>query len=346
MLPGNGGSPGWCPDAPGVSLTMETRQGVELRADGRTLIGAAIRYGDVSPSHRERFEPGSLTVSPNLAPTLGHRTGRVLAYGDDVRVEDRADALIVAAHLPRTETADMALDGVRSGRYRGWSVEFIARRESRDASGIRVVEAADLPGLALVDHPSYPGSRVETRRGSYRTRVPVGRQALYCSCSARKTGSTASHVRFGRDAFAGVEDAGDVMAVAGGLNQTVGMTLDGSLRLSRARDGSLRVGLDPLDTTHGRDLRDLVRVGVPVYARPVWDPDESDWTLEGDVAHVTRAVFRLVLVKPVQADRARGLDPLEPVQEGTGGRRSARKRSGGVTGRVDAFGRDRRRMWL
>ncbi len=144
---------------------MELRQGVELRADGRTLTGAAIRYGDVSPSHRERFAPGSLVVSPDLAPTLGHRTGRVLAYGDDVRVEDRQDALIVEAHLPRTKTADRALDGVQSGRYRGWSVEFVARRESRDASGVRVIEAADLPGLALVDHPSYPGSGVEARQG-------------------------------------------------------------------------------------------------------------------------------------------------------------------------------------
>lgn len=143
---------------------MELRQGVELRADGRTLTGAAIRYGDVSPSHRERFAPGSLNVSPDLAPTLGHRSGRVLAYGDDVRVEDRADALIVSAHLPRTETAHTALEGVRSGRFRGWSVEFVARRESRDASGIRVIEQADLPGLALVDHPSYPGSGVEARQ--------------------------------------------------------------------------------------------------------------------------------------------------------------------------------------
>ena len=84
---------------------IEHRQGIELRADGRTLVGAAVRYGDVSPSHRERFEPGSLTVSPDLAPCLGHRTGRVLAYGQDVQVEDRADALIVSAHLPRTAAA-------------------------------------------------------------------------------------------------------------------------------------------------------------------------------------------------------------------------------------------------
>ena len=296
----------------------EQRQGVEIRADGRTLIGPAVKYGDVSPSHRERFEPGAFTVSPHLAPTLGHRTGRVLAYGDDVRVEDRADALVVSAHLPRTETADLALDGVKSGRYRGWSVEFIARRESRDTEGVRVVTAADLPGLALVDHPSYPGSVVEARRGGgYRNRLKPGRK-MDCRCSARKTGSNARNVEFSHTAFEDLPK--DVAAVVRGLDTTVARTADGSLRLRRARDGSLVIDLDPLDTMDGRRLRELIDAGVPVHARPVWDPDLSTWTLVGNTAVVTAAVFGLLLVRPVQPDRAGGLDPLEPVARSEGRR--------------------------
>ena len=34
--------------------------GLEVRAEGRNLTGTVLRYGDVSPSHRERFEPGSI----------------------------------------------------------------------------------------------------------------------------------------------------------------------------------------------------------------------------------------------------------------------------------------------
>ena len=293
---------------------MERREGVELRADGRTLIGAAVRYGEVSPSHRERFEPGAFNVSPDLAPTLGHRTGRVLAYGEDVRIEDRADALIVAAHLPRTEIADLALQGVKDGRYRGWSVEFKARRESRDAEGVRVVTVADLPGLALVDHPAYPGSVVETRqRGGFRTRLKTGRK-MDCRCSARKTGSAARNVEFAHTAFEDLPK--DVAAVVRGLDTTVGRTADGSLRLRRARDGSLVIDLDPLDTVDGRRLRELIDADVPVFSRPVWDPDLSTWTLVGDTAVVTAAVFGLILVRPVQPDRAAGLDPLLPAREG------------------------------
>ena len=293
-------------------MPSEQRQGVEIRADGRTLTGAAVKYGDVSPSHRERFERGAFNVSPDLAPTLGHRTGRVLAYGSDVRVKDRADALIVSAHLPRTQIAHLALDGVKSGRYRGWSVEFIARRESRDTDGVRVISSADLPGLALVDHPSYPGSMVEARQrsGGFRTALKPGRK-MDCRCSARKTGSAARNVEFGNTAFGDLPK--DVAAVVRGLDTTVGRTADGSLRLRRGRDGSLVIDLDPLDTTDGRRLRELVAAEVPVHARPVWDPDLSTWRLVGDTAVVTAAVFALLLVRPVQPDRSDGLDPLEPV---------------------------------
>ena len=162
---------------------MECRQGLELRADGRTLSGAAVRYGDVSKTHRERFAPGSLSVSEDLAPTLGHRTGRVLAYGADVSLEDRSDAFIVSARLPRTEVADAALEGVKAGRYRGWSVEMRVKRDRRDSQGLRVIEEADVPGLALVDHPSYEGSRVETRRAQrMRASMPL-KKNVSCRCS-------------------------------------------------------------------------------------------------------------------------------------------------------------------
>ena len=172
-------------------------------------------------SHRERFTPGAFNVSPDLAPTLGHRSGRVLAYGDDVQVEDRADALIVRAHLPRTDTADLALDGVRSGRFKGWSVEFLARRETRDANGIRVIEAADLPGLALVDHPSYPGSTVEARRRRrIRAKVPT-RQPIDCKCP-----DGATIVEFGAEAFKRVDEL-DVTAISRGAESVVAATSAG-----------------------------------------------------------------------------------------------------------------------
>ena len=295
---------------------MELRQGVELRADGRTLTGPAVRYGEVSPSHRERFERGAFNVSPDLAPTLGHRTGRVLAYGDDVRVEDRADALVVSAHLPRTETAAIALDGVKSGRYRGWSIEFKARSESRDAAGIRVVTVADLPGLALVDHPSYPGSVVETRqRGGFRTRLKPNRK-MDCKCAGQGAGKGVRRIRFDDGAFDDVLEAvadgsRNVSAIGRGAGDVVADTATGSLRLRRPTGGGLAVGVTALDTEAGRCFAELVDAGVAVHARPVIDFDAATYTVDGDTATVSAAAFDFILVKPTP--NARGLDPLEPV---------------------------------
>ena len=293
---------------------MERRQGVELRADGRTLIGAAIRYGDVSPSHRERFEPGSLIVSPDLAPTLGHRTGRVLAYGDDVRVEDRADALIVSAHLPRTATADLALAGVRSGRYRGWSVEFQARRESRDAEGIRVVERANLPGLALVDHPSYPGSTVEARRRiSYSTLIARA-TIMKCKCLGTLGRKNIGEIEFTADAFEGMVKLAtsgkrNVSAIARGADTVIADTATGSLKLTNTRAG-LGIAISALDTSAGRGFRELAEAGVEVYARPVINRETSEFEFVGDLVRVRRADFDFILVKPTPNNG--GQNPLTP----------------------------------
>ena len=290
---------------------MEHRTGLEIRADGRTLVGAAMRYGDLSPSHRERWEPGSARVSPDLAPTLGHRTGRVLAYGEDVTIEDRREALIVRAHLPRTEVADMALAGVASGRYRGWSVEFKAERERREA-GVRVIERASVPGLALVDAPSFPASTVEARqRGGkrIRSRVPTG-LAIDCKCAD----GDASVVEFTDLAFKGVEDL-QVTAISRGAESVVASTsVPESLVLETAKDGALRVALKTLDTEAGRRTAELVDAGVPVFARPLWDASRSEWELRDGVAVVSRAFFSYLLVRPVPESDAQGLKPVEALE--------------------------------
>ena len=291
---------------------MEYRTGLEIRADGRTLVGAAMRYGDLSPSHRERWEPGAARVSPDLAPTLGHRTGRVLAYGSDVEVEDRPDALIVRARLPRTEVAEEALAGVANGRYRGWSVEFRPERERRDPSGIRVIERAAVPGLALVDAPSFPGSTVEARRRlgpTLRGSVPTGR-ALDCRCP----GGECDTIEFSPDAFAGLEEA---LATTGRMDQTVGRAI-----LTPGRSGSpLDIEVELLDVAAARDLVSLISGQVPIFLRPLVDLQASDIVEgrnEGGVLVVRKAVFGAVLCKPVSGG-VEGLDPATVAGE-TGNR--------------------------
>ena len=242
----------------------------------------------------------------------------MLAYGDDVTVEDRADALIVSAHLPRTDTADLALDGVRSGRFRGWSVEFLARRETRDGAGVRVIEAADLPGLALVDHPSYPGSTVEARRRRrIRAKVPT-RQPIDCKCP-----DGATIVEFGPEAFKRVADL-DVTAISRGAESVVAATSAGdSLALSAGADGALGISLTPLDTEAGRRVAELVEARGPGLCAPAVRPGPFDL---GSPERRGARLARLVLLLAGAAGPGSGLLWTGARRSGGGSRGAGRGR--------------------
>ena len=140
--------------------------GVELRADGRRLSGPAIVYGDISPGHRERFEAGAFDLSGGETRWLdwAHDPTRVIAYTNGGGLTLRADdsGVHVEADLPAIPIADKALAAVQAGEMRGFSVEFNATDETREA-GLRVVRKAELSGVGLVEIPSYRKSVAENR---------------------------------------------------------------------------------------------------------------------------------------------------------------------------------------
>ncbi len=136
----------------------------EVRVEGRKLTGTVLRYGEVSPSHRERFAPGALRMAEAVHLDLYHDRERVIAYmpGGGLEIAGQGDAVELTANLPPIPAADRALAEIREGKTTGLSVEFRAVKESRDG-GIRVIEDAILSGVGLVQSPSYLGSRVEAR---------------------------------------------------------------------------------------------------------------------------------------------------------------------------------------
>ena len=115
-------------------------------------------YGTISPDFAERFEPGAFGEVRAVDLNLQHDAAVVVARG--ASLVDSPAALSVSATLPEGAAA-LAL--VKRGALRGFSVEFRATRERRDAGGVRVVEAATLTGLALVDRPAYPAAAAEVR---------------------------------------------------------------------------------------------------------------------------------------------------------------------------------------
>ena len=301
--------------------------GLELRAEGRRLIGPAIRYGEVSRSHWERFEAGAFNLGDGRTRWLdvGHDPERVIAHsepGGGLELRDTAQALEVAATLPRIPAADRALADVRAGKLRGFSIEFHAEAERRE-SGIRIVSKATLAGIGLVANPSYQGSKAEVRAGSMSGFVPFG-QKVDCECHGE---SRSAETRRGVCDIQ-IEDVSfpagrDVLATAGRLERAVASRETGSLELTKTTKGlEVAIAADILEATEaGRELAKVATV-VPIYARPLFDADASKWADQGGVAVYSDMRVRGILLKPTFHNRG------WPAVEFGGQRREARPEPG------------------
>ena len=147
---------------------MESRF-MEVRAEGRSLLGMAMPYGDIARTSQgnETFRSGAFgDVSQlDILATVQHDRGRHLARtgGGGLELLDTPESLQVVANLPGTREADDALELVKKRILRGWSVEFGPRRVTQE-SGLRVIEDAELGGISLVDKPAYPLAIAEIRQ--------------------------------------------------------------------------------------------------------------------------------------------------------------------------------------
>ena len=143
---------------------MERRY-CELRAvEGRAIEGVAVAYGDTArlPWGEERILPGAFgdVAQADVVMNAQHDRGRPLARtgGGGLALADTAQALIVRATLPDTRAADDVLALVRANILRGLSIEFLPSAE-RIEGRVRVITAASLRGVAVVDTPGLSSKR-------------------------------------------------------------------------------------------------------------------------------------------------------------------------------------------
>lgn len=152
------------------------RRYCELRVEpeARTLAGIAVRYGDEAElpwGVRERIEAGAFGDAGGADAILNvqHDRSRPLARtnGGGLEFVDGGDALRIRARLPNTRDADDTLALVRAGVLRGLSLEFRVKTERLDRD-VRVITAASLHGVAVVDRPAYSDSEVAARAAARR----------------------------------------------------------------------------------------------------------------------------------------------------------------------------------
>ena len=147
---------------------MERRY-LECRAEGRSIIGAPMTYGDIArlPFGRETFSAGAFgdVSALDVRMNIQHDRRRMIARtgGGGLLLTDSPERLEIRAELPGTRDADDALLMVHNRMLRGLSVEFdpLAERTERD---LRIVDRAALSGVGLVDIPAYPQSIPQVRQ--------------------------------------------------------------------------------------------------------------------------------------------------------------------------------------
>ena len=301
---------------------IERRYAAIGEAKGRTIAGVAVQYGDVArvPVYgRERIEAGAFGDVGGLDVILNRQHDRkalLARTGAGLVLEDSAEALTVRADLPHTREADDTLELVRRGVLRGLSVEMLVTGDRFDA-GTRIVEAAKLEGIGIVDRPAFPASGVVARaKGNPRRARLRGRVAFDKKLSCRCRGAQTTHVQIDRNAFrTALKEAKagkrEIHAfTTGQYDSPVANISSGTLELE-ATGEALEVAITGLPETQAvADFLEAFELGL-IVIRPYF-PDPADGTVaeqSGTLRKYTAADLRAIELAIVSGV-VEGLEPV------------------------------------
>lgn len=268
---------------------------IEIRNSGRTLHMLVVQEGRAAIGGRaELFAPGAIDwPDKGMSILPRHR-----AAPEARAIPERHPDGRITLATPVTPVLRKAFE---VEQRRSASVEFVSRSERTTPAGVRELLDAFVPSVAMVQAPEYEThTEIRRRLGPVlRSTVPTGR-AMDCRCPV---GVGCNRIIFEPDSL----EAGEALATAGRLDRAVG-----TARLTPGRR-DLGVSVELLDVEAARDLVSLIGGGVPVFARPLLNLEDSETSEDrqaGGTLTVRKAVFDTVLVKAV----AGGVEGMEPVK--------------------------------
>ena len=140
-------------------------QSLEVRAaDGGMIEGSAMPYGseaDIAGLFWESVVAGAFGTIGDVILNRMHDRNEPLARteGGGLTLEDGAERLWLRADIPEYR-ADVR-DQVKRRILRGFSVEMEVKAEDWPSPDRRVIRAATLWGVGLVDRPAYGDATAE-----------------------------------------------------------------------------------------------------------------------------------------------------------------------------------------
>ena len=152
---------------------------LEIRAaDGGMIEGSAMPYGseaDIAGLFRESVVAGAFGTIGDVILNRMHDRNEPLARtdGGGLTLEDGAERLWLRADIPEYR-ADVR-DQVKRRILRGFSVEMEVKAEDWPSPDRRVIRAATLWGVGLVDRPAYGDATAEiAKRAKEACRASAG----------------------------------------------------------------------------------------------------------------------------------------------------------------------------
>ena len=136
---------------------------LEVRDSGAAIEGIAMPYGTVARimgAFDESVEPGAFAFDDVVLNRMHVREDLIARTGGGgLTLTDSASALSLRAEVP-TYREDIR-DQVTRRILRGFSVEMRVTAEDWPAPDKRVIRAAELRGIGLVDRPAYGAATAE-----------------------------------------------------------------------------------------------------------------------------------------------------------------------------------------